>query len=306
MPSETARAIVKIASTQHEVVTTRQLVGVGFTLKDIEREIRRGVIERFGRGAYRLAGAQEGWQQLLARATLLRAPDAAASHTTAARIWELKVPTRPFVEIAVPYRCHSGSSDPRLRVHMSRTFSQAVRTRKDGFPVTTPARTFLDLAPVVGPRILTAALDDAVGRRIVRPSIIRKALPEPGSRNYPGLSALHAALDLYNDVPLLDSVAETNFLRLLAEERIPRPVCHYEIHDEGGAFLAEVDFAWPSKLVAVEMDGYQFHVSPQSHAHDLARISEISALGWFVLCTSPTVVATNPRSVLASLRRRVA
>lgn len=286
------------------MVAFTQLSGIGMDREDIEREIRHGVIELFRRGVYRVPQAPDTWQLHLTGALVLSLPDVAASHTTAARIWDLKIPTPHLVEITVPYGRNTRSGDASVKVHRSRTFSKAIVTVRDGFNVTTVARTFLDLAPKAGQRQLTKALDDAIGRRIVRPSVLLRAMPEPGSRQHPGLSVLRTALDMYSSSPDLDSVAEADFLRLLDDAGLPPPVCHYLIRD-GVDVIAEADFAWPAQRVAIEVDGYQYHMSPRDHARDLERISAITALGWFVLVTSPTLIATKPRSVIDSLRCRL-
>jgi very-short-patch-repair endonuclease len=47
-----------------------------------------------------------------------------------------------------------------------------------------------------------------------------------------------------------------------------------------GAAVARVDFAYPERKLAIEVDGFQFHSGRESFDRDRRRLSAISALGW--------------------------
>ena len=86
-------------------------------------------------------------------AVLACGPDAALSHQSAAALWRIvaRWPSAPHVT-APRDRRHPG-----IHVHRS---THVDATTHYGIPVTTPARTLVDLADVLTPRQLTRAVNE--------------------------------------------------------------------------------------------------------------------------------------------------
>ena len=76
-----------------------------------------------------------------------------------------------------------------------------------------------------------------------------------------------------------ESPLETKFLALLRRSPLPKPELQYEIWD-GPLFVARVDFAYPERKLAIEVDGFRSHSGRESFDRDRRRLSAIAALGW--------------------------
>ena len=93
------------------------------------------------------------------------APGAALSHASAAVLWALAKERGPRIDVTVP----SGGGAPaprRARRSTARSSPRSEVTDRHGIPVTTPARTLLDLADVLTARRLERALDEAAYLRL--------------------------------------------------------------------------------------------------------------------------------------------
>ena len=82
---------------------------------------------------------------------------AVLSHRAAAALWGLR-PSSTRIEVTVPRGRHGVAG---LRVHHTRALDPKDITVKDGIPVTTVARTLLDLSAVLSASDLEAAIDRA-------------------------------------------------------------------------------------------------------------------------------------------------
>ncbi|MCK9925178.1 endonuclease domain-containing protein [Frankia sp. AgPm24] len=66
--------------------------------------------------------------------------------------------------------------------------------------------------------------------------------------------------------------------------------------------LARVDLAWPSRLVAVEVDGTAVHEHPRALFRDRARQNDLLSLGWIVLRFTWTDLLLRAHAVIEQIR----
>jgi hypothetical protein len=122
-------------------------------------------------------------------AVLAAGKGAVLSHATAATAWALRPPGAGAVHVTVP-------GDPGrkrragVRVHRSRTLTPRDATSHRGIPITTPARTIIDLATTISGRRLEQALDLADQRRLVDFAELRS---RPVPRSLQALLARYAS-----------------------------------------------------------------------------------------------------------------
>ena len=141
------------------------------------------------------------------------------------------------------------------------------RTTKDGIPVTTPARTLLDLAAVTQRHELDRALNEAEIQRLPGPQHLLDRYPRHrGTRN---LRAL-----LLNARRSTRSPLEDEFLAFVDAHQLPRPETNVII--EG----YEVDAVWREQRLIVELDGYATHGTRQAFERDRIRDRRLAAKGW--------------------------
>lgn len=184
------------------------------------------------------------------------------SHATAAAAWELRARTG-VIHVTV-----AGSARRRAGVRVHRSTALEATTRR-GIPITTPARTIIDLARTLKGRALESALDRAEQRRI---------LDFDELKNRPIPPSLRAVLSLYTaGTTMTRSDMEERFLGLCDEHKLPRPQTNVVIEGH------EVDFAWRAQRLIVEADSYAYHRSPTAFETDRERDATLTAAGWRVL-----------------------
>ena len=138
----------------------------------------------------------------------------------------------------------------------------------DGIPVTSVARTLLDLAAPFHPRAIERAIEKAVILEIYDHRAILSLLER--SRGHRGVRRLRAALaSVRPGETLTKSWLEERMLALCRAEGLPEPQVNARI--VLGGEWEEVDFYWPQHRVVVETDGYQYHRSRGAFRRDRRR-----------------------------------
>jgi predicted transcriptional regulator of viral defense system len=152
------RAAVHIAARQHGVITRAQLITAGLSADAIRHHVVTGWLQRMHRGVY-LIGAVEpplAWPT----AAVLACGDAALlSHSPAAVHWSIRPPSTGAIHVTVVGRHVRGPAG--VTVHRTTNLHPHDATRHRGIPVTSLARTLLDIASDTPPKHLARALDAA-------------------------------------------------------------------------------------------------------------------------------------------------
>jgi very-short-patch-repair endonuclease len=199
---------------------------------------------------------------------------AALSHRSAAALWRFLPSSHPATDVTVPgwggRRRHKG-----IRLHRSASLTPRMTTLRDGIPVTTPARTLLDL------------------RRCVSPTELGRARRQVEVLGYP----LGDAVDIEPD--LTRSELERRFLKLCQLQRLPSPEVNARVGDH------VVDFLWRRSGLIVETDGYRYHSGRAAFEHDHRRQARLAAAGYEVLRFTWRQVLDDPQEIAAILRSRV-
>jgi hypothetical protein len=261
-------------------LTTGDARRCGLTSDQVEYRVRQGRYLPVARGVYVHAGAPGGFHQNVHAACLAASADAVASHLTAAALlgaW----PPMLLPDVTVP----PGRS-PRVRIaRVHRSVVAAIdRTRVDGIPCTTPARTLVDCAGVLPPASLIELVDGILTPGIVTPPHVLAAIDRvaraPGRK---GTARLRAALEVWLPGMAPGSPAEVRLLRRIVEWGFPRPTIQVEVRDGdgNGRFVARLDGGWPSLLIGYEYDSL-IHHGPRRFEHHERRYAELARLGWWV------------------------
>src|SRR3954471_9971641 len=155
-PHRVDREIARLAMRQHGVVARRQLRALGLSNAAVAHRVAAGRLHRVHHGVYAVGHrllAPRGWWLA---AVLACGPGAVLSDASAAALWGLRpsAPIRPDVSV----RTSAGRARPGVRIHRRAGLRPDETTTCDGIPVTTPARTVLDLAARLPPRALERVL----------------------------------------------------------------------------------------------------------------------------------------------------
>lgn len=170
-------AVDGVARRQHGLVTRAQLAAHGFSATMLRSALGGNRLIAVHPGVYRVLGAPPTPSQLLLAATMRAGSPAAASHRSAAHLWDLR-PDPSRLEVLVPHDARA-----RLKgvlVHRSRNFDPNHFTRRRGIAVTKPARTIVDLGSVLDRAQLAEVIDRALVRQLVSSWGIRTMIGELG------------------------------------------------------------------------------------------------------------------------------
>jgi very-short-patch-repair endonuclease len=217
---------------------------------------------------------------------------AVISHFSAAGLWGIRDDWPALPEITVPVkRCPTG-----IRVHVHPTLDQPKDVRRHrSIPVTSPARTLLDIAP----RLTELALARAVNEARLRSGLRRSHLAALLARQsrHPGARPLRPFVELSSGPTR--SEFEDRFLELARDYRLPTPLINVSVCG------FEVDVYFPERRVIVELDGWDFHQTRRSLQRDRERDAVTLAAGivtvritWERLTQVPDREAARLRAIL--------
>jgi len=278
MEPEAAVRLDEIARAQHGLITSAQAVkALGPSRK--ARWVGEGRLLSIQPRVFRVAGSPETWHQMLHAAAL--AAEGTVSHRSAAELWGLIRPAG-YVDISVRYE-HNPRMRPPAIVHRIRDLHPRLAVQREGMQVTDPVRTVIDLGLVM-PRW---GVRDALGRGLSSKLFtlqevegLREALGRPGRTGSGILQRLIDARLLTADGE--ESLLESRFVDLTRRHELPPPVLQHEVW-HAGRLVARIDAAYPDLRLAIEVDGFESHTSPDTFQHDRTRQNYLVALGWTVL-----------------------
>jgi very-short-patch-repair endonuclease len=200
---------------------------------------------------------------------------AVLSHTSAAELWGMRRRPRrasepaPAVHVTIP-RTSGVRKRKGIVLHRSSTLIAMQCTRRDGIPVTTPARTLCDLRALLSPAQFSAALREAEFLRLP----IDDEFESDGTRT-----------DL-----------EQLMLALCRRHRLPQP----EVNVKVDRF--EVDFLWRAKRLVAEVDGWESHRTRSAFEEDRSRDARLKLLGYEVVRFTWRQLTRDPVGTAKTLR----
>lgn len=294
--------IGRLAARQYGLVTRSQLDEEGVSRHALRRAVLAGRVVQVGKHVYGVPGAPSSWERSALAACLDLGPGALLSHRSAAAVWDLGLGRGQAIHVTVPSSRRPRPASARVAVHRSRTLTDNDATFSGRLPVTTVERTLVDLAAILEAADLGKCAHNALCRRIVTPEQVGAAVDRLGPAGRTGIIHLRRVLVPWLSGNGLESVAEGEVWRTIIAAGLPEPVTRYEVTSPDGEFVARLDFAWPGRRVALEVDGFRWHANPRSQVEDAVRANRLAALGWIVLRTTPAENAAGGADFVAALR----
>ncbi len=172
--------------------------------------------------------------------------------------------------------------------------------RRDGVTLTSPGRTWRDLAGELPAAALLAVTDQMLARRYPREAFQR--LLDEG-RGLRGIRAARRVLAVAD--PLAGSPMESVLRWMIHEAELPAPVLQHPVRGPHQEVIGRVDLAWPERGVLVEFDG-DVHRVRHVLVNDLRRQNGLVLAGWVVLRFTSADVRGRPAWVLEMIRRALA
>jgi very-short-patch-repair endonuclease len=277
--------VARIAARRDGAITTAELAAAGIGEKAVARRVADGRLRRVHRGVY-LVGPVAGRYAREHAGLLAAGPSMLLFAHTASATWGWHQPGE-VVHVAGP-RHRRG--DARLVVHRATIDPCDVR-RRHGLPLTSPARTLLDLAAALDPASLDVAINEAhvAGHTSLR-ELEALLARQPTHR---GAGALAAAIREQPGVTR--SRGERTLAALVAAAGLPRPrtnaiVCGWE-----------VDAVWDDARLVVEVDGWGAHGTRWSFERDRRKDADLQLGGYRVLRITLRELETRPHAVVARI-----
>lgn len=238
-----------------QIFSRAELTGRGMSRHDIASALARSTLTRVHRDSY-VVGPRAGrldeefaersiaMSRRLSEGTVLSHVSAAAIHGLP--LWGLPTDrvttTRP--------RAGHGHQRSRTSITFSASIDDAV-AEIDGMPVTTPARTAVDLARAfrLDPSVCVA--DQALHTGAAAPDELARHVE--AAAGFRGIGRARRMLALSSG--RAESPLETRSRLTFSRAGLPAPEENVELFDRHGAFLARPDFLWRSWRLIGECDG---------------------------------------------------
>jgi very-short-patch-repair endonuclease len=274
---------------QHGVFTRAQARDAGFTDRQITRRLRRGVWRQYFPGLPGVladAGLPLTYRSRLWATTLATGPPMALGVQTAAALCRW-CPTPAEIEVVVP-RSRRVTPPPHSLVR--RVLPDNARfVRRDGLPVTPPA---LTLSHCLRFLPLATARDILDRSQQVGGPPLEAVAHELGPRG-PGTAQARRLLGAADGSHF---AAERLAVRLLREAGITGFRVNARVSLPG--LVAVIDIAFVELGIAIEIDGFAFHVDPDRFQSDRRRQNALMRAGWLVLRFTWADLTERPADVV--------
>ena len=224
-------------------------------------------------------------------AVLASGPTALLSHRDAAALWDIRRTSRLATDVLVPGPAHIGPTGVHL--HTTLRLHPDDRARKNNIPVTSVARTLVDLTPLLTQPQLARCVEEAERLHLLDTRKIADLC-----RRRPGITTapLLALIDEATEPQFTRSELERRFVDLCASAGLPTPSLNVWI--EG----YEVDAGWERQRLVAELDGHEYHRTRQAFERDRARDAALQVAGYRVLRITHRRLLSEPDAVIADVR----
>jgi very-short-patch-repair endonuclease len=271
--------IARLAGNQHGVVSLAQLRAAGLSSSAVDRRVSNVRLHPIHRGVYAVGHERLSDLGRWMEAVLACGAGAVLSHLSAAELWGIRRRVRPLseaggrgelpdVHVTVP-RTAGRRKRPGIALHRSSTLVAGHCTRQDGIPVTTPARTLIDIRSLLPPAQFNAAVRQA--------------------------EFLRLPIDAQIESGRARSDLEQSMLALCRRHRLTRP----EVNAQVDRF--EVNFLWREQRL-VEVDGWEGHRRRSAFEGDRARDARLAVLGYEVVRFTWRQVTREPKRAAETIR----
>jgi very-short-patch-repair endonuclease/predicted transcriptional regulator of viral defense system len=290
------RKLADVAARQHGVVSRSELSELGFGPGAIRRRRESRRLTPVHRGVYAVGHARLTRYGEWMAAVLACGGGALLSHHAAASLWGLAGRRRGPIDVTAEHgragrRGRAGAR--QLVVHRSRLGGDE-RAERSGIPVTSLARTLVDIAGVMDAERFQRAFEEADRLNLLELRALERACDRAGRRR--GVSICRRLIDEARAPEVSRSVLEERFTVFCREQGFPEPLRNVLVLGR------EVDVLWPRRRVVVELDGYAFHSHRGAFEDDRARDSGMIAAGYRVVRVTHRRLTREASTLAAELR----
>jgi very-short-patch-repair endonuclease len=287
------RRLAALATRQHGVVALWQLIALGLSRRTVTEWVASGRLHPVHRDVYALGHAAIALNGRLMAAVLACGPGAVVSHRTAAGLWGVLQDARSVIDVLAAANRRSRKG---IAFHRVRRLHPDDRTEVDGIPVTSLARTLLDVAQVVPRRKLVYALEQAERLRILDLREINACMAR--SHGHRGIKRLRRAIEeIEPEAQHAHEGMERLFIAFCRRQELQMPVMNVVV--EG----LTVDALWAQQKLIVELDSWSHHRSKRAFEEDRRRDAPLKRAGYEVLRVTYSWLTEEPDDLAETIRR---
>jgi predicted transcriptional regulator of viral defense system len=275
------------------VVSIRQLEQLfGYSRVGVKRLVDSGRLHRVYRGVYAVEHTDLSMHGECLAAVLAVGPGALLSYYSAGWLWGLWWGSpKPIHVTAIVPRHHP--TPKWVTRHRARNLVEADRALVVGIPVTSVARTILDLAWKLRGDQLARVLAQAEDLGLLDLDELYAVIER--NRGHHGAKRLRYALATYERPIYSRSEFERRFVAHLIGAGLPRPTTGW---NEVGH---ELDVYWPKRRFAVELDTFETHGNRVSFESDRARDLALALAGIETIRVSELQFRREPNAIAANI-----
>lgn len=292
MPAQdTLRQLRRRAERQLQIVTRPDAQRCGLSDDQVTRLVANGHLDRLHQGVYALAGTPPTTEHQ-ALAACLACGSAWASHRTACAIWGAAEhpPDEPEVTVGTDRRPRR----PGVTIYRTTRLAKRDFTKRGVVPITSPARTLVDVAALLSYPDLRAVADKAFRHELITPARLVAYIDRQPA--LPGIHRLRALADDRARKGIPGSELEALAIELIETSGLPDPIRQLPV----GRFF--IDVAYPEQMVAIELEGKD-HLESWQYDHD--RHNTLELAGWRVLYFTWDDVTEHPTKVVVAIAEAV-
>jgi hypothetical protein len=294
----TDAAIAQLAGRQYGVVSRSQLRELGFGDDEIDYRLAVRRLIALHRGVFAVGHDRVAREGRWLAGVLACGGDAVLSHRSAAALWGL-IAYGGAAEVSAP-------GDRRDRpglVARRATIQPDEQTLYRAVPVTTVARTLLDLGAVVRAERVRKAGEQAEVAGLFDLRDVQLLVERYPKR--PGTAALREAVRVVADsVGRTREELEERFRSLVLSANLPAPIYNAALELDG--ISVEADAYWPEHGLIVELDSRTFHGTSTAFDRDRMRDQHALAAGLRVMRVTWNHLTRQERATVRNLRKALA
>jgi hypothetical protein len=284
-----------LLAAQLGLVTRLQAWNAGVSGRQVDALLARNLLIPVYRGVFRDPAVVSSDDQIALAAVLACVPNAVVSHRLAVAQWGMRNFQCALKEVTSP----GLRRVPGIVSH--RSIRPPDQTVLRGVPITTPARTILDVSTVVGARLVGRWIATWTSTGVLSLDDLQAQMESV--KGHAGPPTVREALSGLTIVPGADSPAEALLGLVLTESGLPPLTLHHVVTLASG-LVFELDWSYPEWRIALEMDGYGVHLrSLDAFEHDRFRRNELEIEGWTIMNFTKRQVERQPKSVVGQVRR---
>jgi very-short-patch-repair endonuclease len=262
----------------------------------VQRRVKCGRLVRLYRGVYAVGHVQRTRETRWIAAVMACGRGSVLSHRDAAALWRIYETHSATVHVTTT--AQSARKLPGIKVHRTRRLDPADVTKKDGIPVTTVARTLVDLTDLLPSDRILRAMREAEYLKLLDTDTLIAAVQRGNGRKR--LTELTTAMARHTPGQIVREELEHRFQELLHEAGLPKPDTNIRVKTRRRTYT--VDCLWPDQRVAIELDGRDAHIRATAFEEDRARDAALTAIGFRPLRFTWLRLKHEPEHVLAELK----